>query len=277
MENKPHKFVVNKKIATVVPIIIFLPIIASFGFFLCPNLTLVSNNTTYVYQQYTPVQGQKIVCVIFDDGWQSQWENAIPVLDQYGFKASFAIITGYVDDKLPGYMSWSEIVKLAKNGEDIVSHSYSHQPLASLDNASINYQLSQSKADLNNKGISSPIFVYPCGSGAGNPVVESFVQKYYLAARGIANNTLNMSGSFDRFALPSYTIRNSTTLNMFKDMVNNANGSEVVMLYYHKIDRENVDTATTPETFASEMQYLHENNFTVMTMAQLLVKEGSQT
>jgi peptidoglycan/xylan/chitin deacetylase (PgdA/CDA1 family) len=277
MQSKSHRFVVNKKIAAVVPLIIFLPIVTSFGFFLSPNFVLIGNNHTYTCQQYAPEQGQKIVCMVFDDGWQSQWENAIPVLDRYGFKASFAIITGYVDDKLPAYMSWSEIVKLAKNGEDIVSHSYSHQPLATLDNASINYQLSQSKADLNRKGISSPVFVYPSGSGAGNAVVESFVQKYYMVARGITNNTLNLSQPFDRYNLPSYTIRNTTSLNVFKNIVNNANDSEVVMIYYHKINRENVETATTPEMFASEMQYLYENNFTVMTMTQLFLKEDSQT
>ena len=275
MQSKSHRFVVNKKIAAVVPIIIFLPIVTSFGFFLFPNFVSVGNNATYVYQQYAPVQGQKIVCIVFDDGWQSQWENALPVLDRYGFKASFAVITGYVDDKLPAYMSWSEIVKLAKNGQDIVSHSYSHQPLASLDNASTNYQLRQSKTDLSERGISSPVFVYPSGSGAGNAIVESFVQKYYVVARGIANNTLNLSSSFDRFNLPSYTIRNTTTLNMFQNIVDNAKGSEVVIIYYHKISNEKVETATSPELFASEMQYLSENNFTVMTLTQLFLKKES--
>nr|WP_249803720.1 polysaccharide deacetylase family protein [Bradyrhizobium zhengyangense] len=36
---------------------------------------------------------QKIVAVQFDDGWKSS-QLALPILDRYGFKATFWIIAG---------------------------------------------------------------------------------------------------------------------------------------------------------------------------------------
>ena len=234
-----------------------------------PDFPSLNSTTNYVYQPYVPAQGQKIVCICFDDGWLSAYINATPILNQYGFKATFGIITQYSDGNYPAYMSWSDIEKLAANGEDIASHTYSHIALATLDNDSIIYQLSQSKQDLNSHSITSQIFVYPDGSGSGNATVESLVQKYYLAARGITEKPLDIAQAFDKFALPAYEIVNRTTLPDFEKIVNHASNSKIAVVYYHKIDNEEVDTATTPQMFASEMQYLKDNNFTVMTLRQL--------
>jgi peptidoglycan/xylan/chitin deacetylase (PgdA/CDA1 family) len=279
-KNKSHSFVVSKKIAAVVIILIIFPITFASAYPYWENIPPRANeeaNMEYVYQPYIPTQGQKVVCIVFDDGWQSQYVNALPILNKYGFEATFGIITGYADEKNPEFMSWSEIVNLADDGQDIASHTYNHENLAFMSNSSINYELSKSKQDLENHGINAPIFVYPYGGGAGNATVESFVAKYYLSARGIESTTvmgtpLNLTQPFDKFSLPAYAIENTTTLSRFTSFVNKASNSTVIIIYYHKIDNEDLDTATTPQVFASEMQYLYDNNFTVMTMKDLLLK-----
>jgi len=235
------------------------------------NFTSAKTSANYIYPTFNPKEGQKIVSICFDDGWLSTYFNATPILDQYGFKASFAIITKYADNNYPAYMNWIDIENLSRNGQDIESHSYNHLSLATLDNASIIYQLSQSKQDLNNHNIKPGIFVYPNGSGSRNATVENLVQKYYFAARGITTEQLNITQSFDKFALPCHVITNKTTTADFEKIVNQANNSTVEIIVYHKIDGENVDTATTPQMFASQMQYLKENNFTVVTMQQLVM------
>jgi peptidoglycan/xylan/chitin deacetylase (PgdA/CDA1 family) len=267
----------KKKDIVMLSISIFLIIIMTTVSFhlIQADFPSLKNNTNYIYQPYIPAQGQRIVCICFDDGWLSAYINATPILNQYGFKATFGIITQYADYNYPAYMNWSDIEKLAKNGEDIASHTYNHIALATLDNASIIYQLSQSKQDLNSHGINTQIFVYPYGSGSENASVESLVQKYYLSARGITENPLNITQPFDKFALPAYGILNTTTLPNFAKFVNQANNSTIVVIYYHKIDNENVDTATTPQLFASEMQYLKDNNFTVMTLQQLFTSKDT--
>jgi peptidoglycan/xylan/chitin deacetylase (PgdA/CDA1 family) len=64
------------------------------------------------------------VVLTFDDGWKNVL-NAVPVLDRYGFKASFWIITGkgIGDD----YMVWPDVEALAKHpGFEVQSHTVSH-------------------------------------------------------------------------------------------------------------------------------------------------------
>jgi peptidoglycan/xylan/chitin deacetylase (PgdA/CDA1 family) len=68
--------------------------------------------------------GEKIVAIQFDDGWKSS-QLALPVLNQYGFKATFWIIAG----KGIGWphLDWKEIEAIAQNPRyDIYSHTMTH-------------------------------------------------------------------------------------------------------------------------------------------------------
>lgn len=44
---------------------------------------------------------EKLCAITFDDGLQDQWENALPVLKKYGASATFFIITGTFEGKIP--------------------------------------------------------------------------------------------------------------------------------------------------------------------------------
>jgi peptidoglycan/xylan/chitin deacetylase (PgdA/CDA1 family) len=48
-----------------------------------------------VIAQYTP-NNNKIVILTFGDGWKTQFTAAKPILDKYGFKASFFITCTFV-------------------------------------------------------------------------------------------------------------------------------------------------------------------------------------
>jgi peptidoglycan/xylan/chitin deacetylase (PgdA/CDA1 family) len=68
----------------------------------------------------------KIVAIHFDDGWKSAQE-AVPVLNRYGFKVSFWIIAGAGHDIGSPHMDWDAIMALAKNPHfDIYSHTMTH-------------------------------------------------------------------------------------------------------------------------------------------------------
>ncbi len=44
---------------------------------------------------------EKRCAITFDDGLEDQWENALPILKKYGALATFFIITGTFEDKIP--------------------------------------------------------------------------------------------------------------------------------------------------------------------------------
>jgi peptidoglycan/xylan/chitin deacetylase (PgdA/CDA1 family) len=71
----------------------------------------------------------KPVILTFDDGFKDQYTNAYPLLEKYGFRGTFFVITRFADEERPEYMSWSEIEFLHAQGMEIGSHSYTHPSL----------------------------------------------------------------------------------------------------------------------------------------------------
>ena len=94
--------------------------------------SLITVQATVTLAPKIPASTEKVVVLMFDDGWISQYTNALPILESYGFKASFAIYPKAIDGKYPDYMSWAQIETLSKNGYDIESHTYSHLDLDKL-------------------------------------------------------------------------------------------------------------------------------------------------
>ena len=58
----------------------------------------------------------------------SQYSNAKPILDKYGFKATFYIVCNYVGGG-DNRMTWEEIKSLQQEGHDIASHTMNHDDL----------------------------------------------------------------------------------------------------------------------------------------------------
>src|ERR1035437_10365094 len=91
----------------------------------------------------------------FDDGFQSQFLNAIPVLDSFGFKGTFFLISSVMVDDTPGvwrYGTWDQFRNAALEGHEIGSHTVTHPDLTTLKIGAINtpgtmrYELYESQA-----------------------------------------------------------------------------------------------------------------------------------
>ena len=123
----------------------------------------------------------KAVVLAFDDGWGSQYTDARPILDKYGFKVTFFIVCTY-----PGmgqYMSWSEIKDLQRSGHDIESHSMTHKDLTMLSPQDLDYEVGQSKQCLFDHGIDSRVFATPYNTGWHNSNVINAISRYYDIAK----------------------------------------------------------------------------------------------
>ncbi|HEY9399378.1 MAG TPA: polysaccharide deacetylase family protein [Nitrososphaeraceae archaeon] len=77
---------------------------------------------------------------MLSDGLKTQFTNAKPILDKYGFKATFDVVCNYVG-KSDDYMNWKEIKTSHKEGHDIGSHSMTHACLTELPKESIEYEI----------------------------------------------------------------------------------------------------------------------------------------
>ncbi|MGD6853070.1 MAG: polysaccharide deacetylase family protein [Candidatus Bathyarchaeia archaeon] len=221
-----------------------------------------------IYAPTMPSSNEKVVCLLFDDGWKSHLEAA-SVLASYNFTATFPIITSYVG--YPAYMSWEDISTLAKQGNDIVSHTQTHLNLSAVDEQTLQSELANSQQVLRSKGYATDVLVYPYGEGATNWTVRNLVAQYYSVASTTQSGKCSLS-SFDRYNVASYGIYRNTTLTEFTSYLNGTQGDTITVLYYHKVSDENLDTAVTMEAFQSQMQYLKDNGFIIRTISQEFLK-----
>jgi peptidoglycan/xylan/chitin deacetylase (PgdA/CDA1 family) len=160
-------FTVVVALSTVTSTAFFLPAISYSKLSPTPS----SNNTT----------NTKVVILSFDDNRKGDFTYAKPILDKYGFKATFFIICGKTTDK--GAMNWQEIASMQSDGMDIESHTMTHKHLNHLSANALNFEIAGSKQCLANHGYNTTSFAYPYDEGADNATVVNTVAKYYDLAR----------------------------------------------------------------------------------------------
>ncbi len=221
------------------------------------------------YQPTVPQSNEHVVCLAFDDGWKTHLEVA-QILADYNFSATFPIITSYVG--YPAYMNWNDIASLAQHGNDIVSHTTSHLNLSSVDQATLQSELADSRQTLRSKGYAADVLIYPSGEGSNNEKVRDAVAQYYLMAVGTQNGKYSLLSS-DRFDVNSYVVYPNTSIADFASYLNGTKGSTVTIIYYHKISNENQDYDISLSNFQAQMQYLKDNGYSVRTISQEFLKQ----
>jgi len=148
------------------------------------------------------------VLITFDDGWVTQYENALPFLAKYHFLATFFVVTNYIGHR--GFISWPQLQTLLTEGMKIGSHSRSHPRLAKIaDPALLWDQIYNSKTILESQ-LEVPVaeFAYPYGSynAAATEMVKA---AGYRVGRGCCSGVAHTST--DVFALRAVMVPNDLT------------------------------------------------------------------
>lgn len=133
----------------------------------------------------------KLVILTFGDTLKSQITTAKPILDKYGFKASFFITCDWVGlqkSKSPR-LTWQDISALQNDSQDIESKTMTHGDLSKLSARDLNFEVAQSKKCLSDHGINNAtIFATPHGDEWNNATIINEISKYYnLADNGFAH------------------------------------------------------------------------------------------
>lgn len=121
------------------------------------------------------------IAITFNDGYRGAYENALPILQQYGLRATYYLPTDYIG-RSSKYMTWDQVRDLVGKGMWIGSHSVSHPFLARLSRLSVQRQITESKIILETQlGIPITTFAYPFGS-FGQAVERAVIDAGYVAA-----------------------------------------------------------------------------------------------
>jgi hypothetical protein len=240
---------------------------------------------------------------------KSQFTIAKPILDQYGFKASFFITCSYANDRDPRYhLNWNQILALQEDGQDIESKGMTPIDLNNLSSSALAYQIGGSKQCLESHGIKSPNwFAAKYGDVWNNATVINAISKYYqFADDGSANlmflhcdgypnskqtdcrtyddkGKLNYANAYsvrewNHNALDRKLLHNDQLI--FQKFVQEVNSGisfnnkkgivdAIPVVAYHIVDNSLDPSSTDINLFAAEMKYLHDNGFDVIPMSDL--------
>jgi peptidoglycan/xylan/chitin deacetylase (PgdA/CDA1 family) len=98
--------------------------------------------------------GGNFFCLTFDDGCASDYEEALPALQEFGFRATFFVVPTLVGT--PGHVTWPQLREMAAAGMEIGSHSLTHPFLHELDADGIRHEFGESKRMLEER-LGSPV------------------------------------------------------------------------------------------------------------------------
>ena len=151
---------------------------------------------------------ERSIVITFDDGYQSVYENAFPVLQRHGMSATVFLAVGdrpgaNFSDRLPplenrNMLSWDEIREMQRYGIDFGAHTLTHPDLTCMAGPQLETEIYGSKVMIEDTlGTHITSFAYPYGRF--NHRCRALVQKHFACACSDRLGLVNVHS--DLFAL----------------------------------------------------------------------------
>ena len=107
---------------------------------------------------------ERPVVITFDDGYRDNYEHAFPLLEAYGFRATFFLLTGLIDDGNEAYVTWDQVTEMHAAGMEMEAHGYTHSDLSGRDVDYLVWQVLGAKEAIEARtGEPVRFFCYPSG------------------------------------------------------------------------------------------------------------------
>jgi peptidoglycan/xylan/chitin deacetylase (PgdA/CDA1 family) len=152
----------------------------------------------------------KPIILTFDDGSESIFTNALPIMQKYNFTGTAYIVYNYVG--IQNYMNPDQIRELYASGWEIGSHSLSHADLTQRSDRQMD-EIVESRRKLQSLlGVPILSFSYPFGAYNENSVYYTHYAGY-IAAMGLGNESLQ--GNKNLFYLYRQAVKGSDDLTTF--------------------------------------------------------------
>ncbi len=161
---------------------------------------------------------EKPVIISVDDGYRDNYENAFPILQEYGLSATFFIVTQPIDDGNETYMTWEMVEEMANAGMRIEPHSKTHADLTVHDREYVIFEILGSQETIAaHIGQTPRYFCYP-GGRYDETTLEVLSDLDFWGA--VTTATGKWHGYNERFEWARLRLRNTTTITEFADLVN---------------------------------------------------------
>ena len=158
----------------------------------------------------------KPVIISLDDGLETQFTNAVPILNKEGMTATFFIYTNAIGR--PKFFTWDQVRELSKFNMEIGGHSKSHPYLWKItDTTKLKIEIVESKKIIEEQiGKTITAFAYPFGLHKPITISEIKEAGYTSARIGFERTTHTKD---DLYTLHSFMVTND--MKRFYAVINN--------------------------------------------------------
>jgi peptidoglycan/xylan/chitin deacetylase (PgdA/CDA1 family) len=229
-----------------------------------------------------PVQlfKQPLISVTFDDGWETTYNQAMPLLQKYGIHTTQYILSGTESES--DYLSWSQIDAMHKDGEEIACHTITHPDLRTISNADIMMQLTGCDKTLSDRYGKITDFASPYGSQDARTIGQ--IKKVFSSQRntngdpsnGVTQVDVNTSGGydgkgFDKYNIIGVTIRRETTIAEIQALISFAEQNNGwVVITYHQADDGQSKWGIDTKSMEAQLAAVSKSPIRIVTVDQAL-------
>ncbi|MFN3217423.1 MAG: polysaccharide deacetylase family protein [Acidimicrobiales bacterium] len=208
-----------------------------------------------------------LVSFTFDDGWISQATVAQPLLERFGYRGTFYLLSGYLG--VFPYISEAQAIGLHAAGHEIGSHTISHPHLPQLPIDELRRELVTSRRDLE-AAIGVPVAHFASPYGEADARVLDEVRPVYSSHRGVFEG-LNRRGLIDRYDIRVRNVMDTTSQATVEAWMDEAiaNGAWLVLVYHDVIDAPRTYD-TTPAALEAHLAAARARNLEGATVGQAL-------
>jgi len=238
-----------------------------------------SSTTMYIDSIYAGRKTLPSIVFRFDDNYGGEYSTAWPIMNAYGFKPSFCVITNYVIDheSYPTSISLEQYQEMYDAGAAIMPHTTDHTQLGTLGSIQENIDKIQPAMEyLSDNGMPRAVhhFGYPVGSFSEEYTIPACQQLGILTAQAgtgylhypFWNSLYKTTANF--LKLYSLPINNSVSLDTAKSYVDTcrSKGQSCIIILHNIVDTPSISTDWSTANFQALIDYIAASRVPIKTI-----------
>ena len=209
--------------------------------------------TTRTSVQHAERVPDRLVVLTFDDAVKSHFTTVAPLLERYGFGATFFVTEfpqpPFSDTTL--YMTWAQMGDLHRRGFELANHTWHHTHADRMDAARFADEMGYIEAKLRTLGAPTPVsFAYPAYVTTPG-AVRMLRERGYTFARAGGDRAYDPVHD-DPMLVPSWTLR-ETSRDTVLAAIREARDGRIVVLTIHGVPDVAHPWVTTPVPMFEEL------------------------
>jgi peptidoglycan/xylan/chitin deacetylase (PgdA/CDA1 family) len=212
----------------------------------------------------------RLVVLTFDDAVRSHYTTVAPLLERYGFGATFFVTEfpqpPFSDTTL--YMTWAQMGELDRRGFEVANHTWKHSHVDRVSREQLVAEVQYIEEKLASVGAPRPIsFAYPAYTTT--PAAARTLRELgYVFARTGGSRAYDLAHD-DPMLVPSWTTGEKNRDEILRAFGEARNGRIVVLTIHGVPDRAHPWVNTPVPLFEEYLRFLHDNGYKVVALRDL--------